>query len=136
MAILQFAFDPDDLHGPHRLENHGTDRVAYTGTHDTPTLGGWLESLEPERRAEVDRALREAGLAKGSPVWGLTELWMGSTAPLVMLQAQDLLELGVDARINTPGRARGNWRWRMPEGALTRRHAARLRAMTERAGRA
>jgi 4-alpha-glucanotransferase len=52
-----------------------------------------------------------------------------------MLQAQDLLELGSDARMNTPGRARGNWRWRLPADALTPGLARRLRAVSAAAGR-
>jgi 4-alpha-glucanotransferase len=61
---------------------------------------------------------------------------MQTRAPLVMLQAQDLLELGSQARMNTPGRATGNWSWRLPADALTPRLARRLRAVTEAAGRA
>ena len=60
---------------------------------------------------------------------------MASPAPLVMLQAQDLLELGSHARMNTPGRATGNWSWRLPAGALTPALARRLRAITTAAGR-
>jgi 4-alpha-glucanotransferase len=60
---------------------------------------------------------------------------MQTPAPLVMLQAQDLLELGSEARMNTPGRATGNWSWRLPAGALTPRLAKRLRSLTAAAGR-
>jgi 4-alpha-glucanotransferase len=60
---------------------------------------------------------------------------MDSPAPLVMLQAQDLLELGSQARMNTPGRAGGNWSWRLPAGALTQPLARRLRQITAAAGR-
>jgi 4-alpha-glucanotransferase len=123
MVVLQFAFDPDDEHSPHRLGHHTTDRVAYTGTHDTDTLAGWLSTMaHPE-------------LLPARDVWGLTEWWMQSPAPLVMLQAQDLLELGSQARMNTPGRATGNWSWRLPPDALTPALARRLRTITAAAGR-
>jgi 4-alpha-glucanotransferase len=135
MVVLQFAFDPDDPDGPHRLENHQSDRVAYTGTHDADTLAGWYDGLGEARRDEVAAALREGGLADDDVVWGLTRLWMTSICPLVMLQAQDLLELGSEARMNTPGRATGNWAWRLERGALTAAHARRLRAATAEAGR-
>ena len=135
MVVLQFAFDPDDPRGPHRLENHGADVVAYTGTHDTDTLRGWWETLEAPRRQEAHAALREAGLDDDDLVWGLTRLWMRSPAPLVMLQAQDVLELGSEARMNLPGTASGSWKWRLEPGALTARHARRLRAITEEADR-
>jgi 4-alpha-glucanotransferase len=136
MVVLQFAFDPEDPRGPHRLENHGDDVVAYTGTHDTDTLRGWWETLEAPRRAEAQRALRDAGLAEDDPEWALTRLWMRSPARLVMLQAQDVLGLGSEARMNFPGRASGAWKWKLLPGQLTKRHAKRLRAVTEEAGRA
>lgn len=135
MVVAQFAFEPDDESSPHRLPHHTADRIAYTGTHDSDTLAGWLASLEPEVRSEVDRTVAAAGFGRRSPVWGLTAWWMGSVAPLVMLQAQDVLELGSEARMNTPGRATGNWRWRLEPGQLTARHARRLRELTAEAGR-
>ncbi len=135
MVVAQFAFDPDDADGPHVLDNHTEDRVAYTGTHDSDTLAGWLATLAPEGRTLVRDRLREAGVLCDDPVWGLTRWWMGSVAPLVMLQAQDILELGSEARMNTPGRATGNWRWQLQPGQLTCAHAERLRAATAEAGR-
>jgi 4-alpha-glucanotransferase len=124
MVVLQFAFDPEDPEGPHRLERHTADRVAYTSTHDTDTLAGWLSTM------------RHPELLPARDVWGLTEWWMASPAPLVMLQAQDLLELGSQARMNTPGRATGNWSWRLPDRALTPALARRLRRITTAARRA
>ncbi len=43
--------------------------------------------------------------------------------------------LGSSARMNHPGRSRGNWRWQLAPGQLTRELAARLRDETESAGR-
>jgi 4-alpha-glucanotransferase len=136
MVVLQFAFDPEDPRGPHRLENHRDDVVAYTGTHDTDTLHGWWETLEEPRRAEALSALRAAGLEDDDVDWGLIRLWMSSPAPLVMLQVQDVLGLGSEARMNLPGTAGGAWKFALRKGQLKARHAARLRAATEEAGRA
>ena len=83
----------------------------------------------------MEAALREAGLDGDDPDWGLIRLWLRSPCPLAMTQAQDLLGLGSDARMNLPGRAAGAWRWRMERGALTDRLAARLREATAEAGR-
>jgi 4-alpha-glucanotransferase len=58
-----------------------------------------------------------------------------SPARLAMIQAQDVLGLGSEARMNIPGRATGSWRWRMAPGALTSEHAKRLRAAVEEGGR-
>ena len=51
MVVMQFGFDPDDPHGPHRLEHHEADSVVYTGTHDNDTLRGWWETLPDAVRA-------------------------------------------------------------------------------------
>jgi 4-alpha-glucanotransferase len=131
MVVLQFAFDPGDPDGPHRPENHRAGQVLYTGTHDNDTLRGWVDSLGPERLAEV----RAAGVGAKQPWWDLIEVGMGSKARLLMLQAQDVLGLGSEARMNTPGRAGGQWRWRMADGALTPAMARRLRGLTKAAGR-
>jgi 4-alpha-glucanotransferase len=132
MVVLQFAFDPGDPHGPHRIEAHEEDSVAYTGTHDHDTLRGWLASLPPERRALVDAAVPR----DRDPVWALIRLLLSSRARLAMVQLQDVLGLGSEARMNMPGSTRGAWRWRLEPGQLARRHARRLREATEEAGRA
>lgn len=128
MVVLQFGLDPDDPEGPHDPERHAADVVAYTGTHDCDTLAGWYAGLPPERRALVDAVAGDDD--DPGVVWGLTRWWMRSPSPLVMLQAQDLLGLGSESRMNTPGRATGNWTWRLPAGALTDDLAARLREVT------
>jgi 4-alpha-glucanotransferase len=65
----------------------------------------------------------------------LIELAYSSRAELAIVQAQDVLGLGGEARMNRPGQALGNWRWRLEPGALTREHALRLRALAERYAR-
>ena len=133
--VLQFGFDPAEPHGPHRPENHVENSVVYTGTHDHDTARGWYESLDSERRRLVDAELERRKLGAGEPWWGLIRLAFASPARLAMVQAQDVLGLGSDARMNTPGRTAGAWRWQLGRGALTPEHAARLREATEEAGR-
>jgi 4-alpha-glucanotransferase len=137
MLVLQFGFDPDDPRSPHRFENHVENRVIYTGTHDHDTARGWYASLEPERRRLVDAELSARGLQVGrEPWWALIELALASMARVAIVQAQDVLGLGSEARMNRPGsRAQDNWRWQMKPGALSRALARRLREATEGAGR-
>ena len=135
MVVLQFAFDPDDPHGPHRPENHRENQVLYTGTHDNDTLRGWWDSIPDARRAETDAAIDAAGVREEEPWWSLIALAQSSRASLCMMQVQDLLGLGSDHRMNVPGEQGGSWAFRLEEGALTAEHAARLRALTEGAGR-
>jgi 4-alpha-glucanotransferase len=134
MVILQWAFDPDP-HSVHRLANHVENRIAYTGTHDNDTVRGWYESIGSATRAEVDAALTSAGFAGDAVWWGLIRLAFGSRARVAMVQAQDVLGLGSEGRMNQPGRARGAWKWRLRDGALTPELAARLRDATDEAGR-
>jgi len=131
MVVLQFAFNPDDPNSPHDLFRHRENQVLYTGTHDNDTLRGWYESL-PEKRLAV---LRAAGVRRRQPWWDLIALAQGSVARLCMLQVQDVLGLGNEARMNLPGTASGNWAFRLEPGQLTKRHAKRLREVTEGAGR-
>ena len=135
MRVLQFGFDPDDPRGPHRPENHVENSVVYTGTHDHDTARGWYESLDEERRRLVDAELESRGLSRSEPWWGLVRLAFASPAHTAMIQAQDVLGLGSEARMNMPGRASGSWRWRLGPGALTADLAKRLREATAEAGR-
>ena len=135
MLVLQFGFDPRRPRSPHRPENHVAHRVVYTGTHDQDTTLGWLESLPAPRRAFIDSALARYGFTERQPWWGLIRLAFSSPAQLAMIQAQDVLGLGSEARMNDPTRATGNWRWQMQPGALTPALGRRLREATEEAGR-
>ena len=134
MVVLQFGFD--DERSPHRPEHHVEDRVAYTGTHDHDTVRGWYEQLAPEVRERVDAAVDAHGVREDEPHWSLIRLAFASPARVAMVQAQDVLGLGSEGRMNVPGTANGSWRWRLAERALTPDLARRLRAATEAAERA
>jgi 4-alpha-glucanotransferase len=133
MVVLQFGFDdPRSVHNP---DHHVPNRVVYTGTHDHDTVRGWYDGLGPEVRARVDAAVEAAGVGEDEPQWSLIRLAFASPARIAMVQAQDVLGLGSEARMNLPGTAKGAWKWRLREGALTPDLARRLRAATEAAGR-
>ena len=133
MAVLQFAFDPDDPDGVHEPANHEEHQVVYTGTHDNNTVAGWWEEIDASRREQARRSF--AGPDDEPVHWAMIRLAMSSPAALAMCQAQDVLGLGASARMNVPGTKGSSWRWRMDEGALTAEHAARMRGLTEAAGR-
>jgi 4-alpha-glucanotransferase len=136
MVVIVFGFDGADRHSPHRMENHQVRRVVYTGTHDHDTLRGWWSSAPADQREEAERVLREHRIEELEPWWALLRLALASRAETAIVQAQDVLGLGSEARMNVPGREGGNWGWRLEEGQLTPELAARLRAATEGAGRA
>jgi 4-alpha-glucanotransferase len=127
MVVLLWAFRRA-RGNPHALESHRRNSVAYTSTHDTDTAAGWFAGLRPRERAAT-------GLDPSEPQWGLIELAYSSRAALAIVPAQDVLGLGSDARMNRPGRATGNWSWRLGRGALTPALARRLRGLAEHHGR-
>jgi 4-alpha-glucanotransferase len=131
MVVLQFGFNPDERESVHVPSRYRAGSVLYTGTHDNDTLRGWFESLPP---ASVE-LVRAEGVRGREPWWGLMELALSSKPRLCMLQAQDVLGLGSEARMNTPGVAGGQWRWRLRAGDLTPALARRLRRLTADAGR-
>jgi len=135
MRVLQFGFDPsDDHHVPH---HHEPDAVVYTGTHDNDTAVGWYTGLDPrtrERFADYS-GLGESGGRKKEPHWALIRLAYTSVADLAIVPVQDVLGLGREARMNTPGREGGNWVWRLAEGDLDPAAARRLHRLAELSGR-
>ena len=135
MAVLQFGFDPEDPDGTHELHRHREHQVAYTGTHDNDTVVGWWGDLELEKRVLVQQALTDRGIADPSAGWALIRLLFSSRAAIAMVQLQDVLGLGSDARMNMPGTKGGQWAWRLEPGQLTPEHGARLRQATAEAGR-
>jgi 4-alpha-glucanotransferase len=128
MHVLQWAWSGDAA-SPHRPENQRENGVVYTGTHDNDTTRGWWDSLTRAERAETK-------LDEHDPAWSLVELALASRASLAVVPAQDVLGLGSEARMNTPGIEGGNWGWRLERGQLTEALAARLREATVSAGRA
>jgi len=131
MRVLQFGFggDPEDLHLPHMYTR---DSVAYTGTHDNDTALGWYRSLDRETQLRVDYFLR---VTPGSMPDAMIRAVLGSVARLAILPMQDILGLGSEARLNTPGTVAGNWAWRLPQHALNAevtRHLAYMNRMFAR----
>src|SRR6266508_446251 len=127
MVVMQFAYGGPRSNS-HRLENHRRHSVVYVATHDCDTALGWWSTLSP-------RARRAIGLPGVEPHWELTEAAFSSRADLAIVQAQDVLGLGSQARMNLPGTSEGNWQWRLRPGQLTKQLAARLREATAAAGR-
>jgi 4-alpha-glucanotransferase len=139
MAVLQFGFNPgEEETGTHEFANHEPNQVVYTSTHDNDTVLGWWATLPAPRRARARSVFAAADVTATEPEvnWQMIELAMKSRCRLAMTQAQDVLGLGSEARMNVPGTQGRSWKWRMDPGALTPAHAARLRALTEAAGRA
>lgn len=132
MKILQFAFEGGATN-PYLPHNHVENCVVYTGTHDNNTTRGWFESLPPEVAGQV---LEYLGRPQEPMPWPLIRAAFASVARLAVVPMQDLLELGAEARMNTPGTVEGNWGWRFDWAQVPPVLAGRLRALAERYGRA
>ena len=135
MLVLQFGFDPGVRESPHHPDNHVENRLVYTGTHDHDTARGWYSSLDARSRSLVDQALAARGIVDRDSWWALIRLAYSSPARVAMIQAQDVLGLGSEARMNNPARPSGNWRWRLGSRELRPALARQLREVTEEAGR-
>ena len=62
----------------HRFENHGEDRVVYTGTHDHDTARGWYSGLSASARSFVDASFARYGVVEREPWWSLIRLALQS----------------------------------------------------------
>jgi len=143
MAILQFAFDSDADNDflPHNFQPH---LVAYTGTHDNDTVVGWWQnttSTQSAKAIEKAHAYCRAYLdfTEGNEAdlhWRFVHALMASVAVIAIVPLQDLLGLGSEARMNTPGLGSGNWMWRFEPYLLNAEVAERLRTLAEIYGRA
>jgi 4-alpha-glucanotransferase len=134
MRVLQFAFDGNPQN-PHLPRNYVPNTVAYTGTHDNNTTRGWFEALPEQQKQALSAYLRRATVENREAAPELMRLAWSSSAALAIAPLQDLLNLGANARMNTPGEAAGNWRWRVTDDALSPAAFDRLRDLTREARR-
>lgn len=124
MKVLEFAFDSRDGGNdylPHRYTPHC---VVYAGTHDNDTIQGWMASADPED-VRFARDYLRLSVQEGYH-WGMMRAAWASPADLAVMQFQDILGLGSEARINIPSTLGINWKWRAMPGAWNSELAQRL----------
>jgi len=108
MAILQFGFTGNDEDNPHHPINIGTDKIAYTGTHDNNTTIGWWNELDDEIKNKISTNFKE----NEDVVDYMMRMAFESKASIVIVPLQDLLKLNSESRMNIPGVEKGNWQWK------------------------
>lgn len=134
MKVLEFAFDRRDSNNSDYLPyNYTKHCVAYIGTHDNDTVQGWFTSADPEDVAYAIDYLRLNDAENYH--WDMMCALWSSVADLAIVQAQDILGLGSDSRMNTPSTLGNNWVWRVLPGSLNDTLAEKLRYYTELYGR-
>ena len=133
MKVLEFAFDslePSEYQPHTYIQN----TICYTGTHDNMTMRQWFETADPKAvqyAADYMHLTAEEGF-----VWGTIRTAMASVSDLCVVQMQDYLQLGGEARMNFPGICDGtNWVWRMLPGQTTDVLAEKICRMTQLYGR-
>jgi 4-alpha-glucanotransferase len=124
MRVFQFAFSTDPL-DPFLPHNYEVNCVAYTGTHDNDTALGFYLSAPEKERDFIRRYIARSG---EDISWDMIRAVWSSVAVFALAPMQDLLGLGNEARMNLPGRASGNWGWRLHPDSL---NAATLKRLKE-----
>ncbi|GAB4211620.1 MAG: 4-alpha-glucanotransferase [Synechococcales cyanobacterium] len=135
MKILEFAFG-DDATNPFLPHNYERNYVVYTGTHDNDTVVGWFygDRLDDGQREAVKRYLG-GSLSVDGIQWDLIRLAMSAVANWALLPLQDVMGLGADSRMNTPGTDQDNWGWRYTADMLHDGILEKLTQMTTTYGR-
>jgi 4-alpha-glucanotransferase len=142
MAILQFAFSTDPQAPTFRPHNYEQQLVAYTGGHDNDTMFGWWRSgVAQSTRSQADVKKEYADARNyfdvGADQFNCEVNWifirevMKSVANTVLFPMQDVLGLGSEARMNTPGTLGGNWTWRLSPDGLRVADQSRLKLLAE-----
>lgn len=129
MKVLQFAFDGNPAN--EYLPQNYTDPhcIVYTGTHDNPTLRGWLSSSSTKSIGFAKRYLHCRNVTD-LPTEVIRAAW-SSIAQLAVAQMQDFLEVGADGRMNTPSTIGQNWQFRTVSADFTARLAKRIFRINE-----
>lgn len=135
MAVMEFAFgDRANITNENRPYNLKRNQVYYIGTHDNPTIMGWMKSLSKE---ELEFVKEYINYHEGDDFnWEMIRLLWSSVPDTVIIAAQDLLGLDDSARMNEPGILGGNWMWRARKGVFTKAIQKRLRDLSHLYGRA
>ncbi len=130
MKVLEFAFDPreESNYLPHTYTKNS---VVYVGTHDNNTTLGWIDELDKPTLDFCKKYLD----TDSDILWRMIKTAMSSVSDTAVIQMQDYLELGSEARMNIPSTLGGNWQWRMTKRDTTKKLAEKIADITRTYGR-
>lgn len=124
MKVLEFAFDSGE-ENDYLPANYTENSVVYSGTHDNDTIMGWFSTA---KESDIEFAKSYCKLTEEEGYnWGIIRTAYESVSKYAIIQMQDILGLGSEARMNTPSTLGGNWVWRIKSDALTDELAAKLK---------
>jgi 4-alpha-glucanotransferase len=136
MKVMQFAFGEDmadSIHSPHNMTSDNC--IAYTGTHDNNTTRGWYEEEADSSTKMRLEQYTNTKINKNNAVETLMRIAYASTAKIVIVPVQDLLNKDSKARMNTPASVKGNWMWRLKPNDLQQSIQEKLLTFTKLYGR-
>ena len=115
MKILIFSIETGGKYARdtfHDVEN----MIFYTGTHDNDTIMQWYGNMSAAARRKIRRMLKKAGASQGSVKDRFLQYTMQNQAEYAIIPLADILGLGKEGHINTPGTIGSpNWEWHLPD---------------------
>lgn len=134
MKVLEFAFDASGESG-YLPYNYDKNCVVYTGTHDNDTILGWKENLDEESLEFCKSFVDIQSDDDTEFLWKIIKTAHSSVADTVIIQMQDYLGLGSNARMNIPSTLGGNWEWRLRRNTITKELTEKIALITRTYGR-
>ncbi|GAA4654781.1 4-alpha-glucanotransferase [Anaerocolumna aminovalerica] len=127
MKIVQFTFDPNENNNNFEdMEN----MVIYTGSHDNQTIRGWYLSQDKKTQNRIRKSLKKSGYDDRIISKRFVRLTLDSIAEMAILPLQDLINLGDEARINTPGTLGSpNWEWKLDSFSKFKKEIGNLKEL-------
>ena len=133
MRVVQYAFDSRGT-GIYAPSLYPENTVCYSSIHDDPPLKYWLDNAKAQDLAVARENLKLT--AEEGYIWGMVRGGMASKSRLCIVQMQDYLQLGAEARMNHPGtQSEYNWAWRARANMFTTDLAERIARLTRDTGR-
>ena len=115
MKVLQQRIPDKKDHDEINPKNWSESVVAYTGTHDSPTIRQWFDETSSEQINFFNEYKKDLNNKFESDVWNFISMTWESPCKVAITTIQDLLELGAEGRFNLPGTQKGNWKWRIED---------------------
>jgi len=133
MRVLQFGLEATDGASRDLPHNYPVHSIAYVGTHDNMTAMQWLQESTPH---QVGFAVDYLNLTEREGMtYGMIRGLFASPAMLAIVQMQDYLVLGREARMNAPSTLGCNWQWRMTQKQFDAIDRGRIHYYTRMFGR-
>lgn len=111
-------------------------QLIYTGTHDNQTVRGWYTAMCERDKRLTRKMLEKYGQPRESVSKKMLQYIYGSPAAMAIVPMADILNLGDEARLNTPGTVGSpNWEWKMTDWKPLRARKKEIRELITRTGR-